>query len=374
MLRRSKTTTSSEASEANEARGQSLEDSRTASEARKRTWFQSEYAITWLFLLVGIGLLVYGLHKHGVIDPPPELRFGEHLDATQVVGDEGETLNLSPRHWTLVLSGPPEDLELAQYLSFLMGENREETASLEPIVLIDEGPEKLNEFEWRNFLLFPLHALDTFRHEDLVGLGLRGHQRAYALISPDLDVVFGSTYLKPNDLRLLLEKHLRISPAGESKTLEPGEAFPTLQLSQVAGPSSEPTSDSSRRTWIVFTSQCVSCSLGNQVKALADDQALLRDYFREKGEVLGVIFSNSFDEAELIDRLEYVGLEAIPAYRSAGPIPGLEDPYLRSSLQGEDVVVAELSDDGEVRQIEGLWRTLHMAKTTRSQTEGVEDE
>ncbi len=327
----------------------------------------SENAVTWLILIAGAVLVVYGLHKHGVLGPSRErLHFGARLDAARVVGDGGETLTLAPGHWTVLLSGPPEDLELAQYLSYLVETSRERSDRLEPLVLIDAAPEKLREFEERNHLAFPLHALGRFLPQDLATLGLTGHRRSYALISPSLRVAFSSTYLRPNDLRLLLEKHLGIARASENAPLEPGDAFPVLELSQVAGPAAGSVDEGGRRAWVVFTSQCVSCSLRNQVGALAGDQALLESYYADRGEALGVIFSNSFDRSDLVAKLRDVGLDAVPVYRSEEPIPGLESAYLRSSLESEDVVVAELSEGGDVVRIDGLWAALRAAEERAS--------
>lgn len=303
--------------------------------------------------LLGLGLLLvlYGIHRHRLFDPPPELSFGQKMNPIEIVGERGQTLNLTAGSWHLLISGSHKDLQLAEYLSRLMDASQQGTSLLRPFVLIDDEHETVKEFEFRNFLPFPVHALHSFEHQDLVELGLRGHDRAYALISPGLEVVFASEYLQPNDLRLLLEKHLRIVRRRVSRPLEPGDRLPSVPLSQEAGPVEGPGTDGGGRTWIVFTSQCVTCSLQNQMELLATHQELLGEWSRNRGLSLAVVFSETFDRPDLIAKLDQLKIDRVPIFLAGGPLEGLEDAYLKRSLHGDDVLMVQADREGTVVEI-----------------------
>jgi hypothetical protein len=307
-------------------------------------------------VLLGVGLLLalYGLHKHGVFASPPVLAYGERLDPVVITAPDQQSLELSRGVWHFILSGSTHDFALIKYLAQLLENPTLRAASLQPVVLIDGHHEEVKDFELRSFLSFPVHALHSFRHQDLISLGLEGHERAYALVSPDLEVVFASSYLQPNDLRLLLEKHLGFGAPNHPGALEPGDPFPTLELKKIAGPPLDGGPTPPDRLWILFTAQCVSCSLGNQIEGLAAAQALLQDLGRTTTLDVGVIFSSAFEQAELAELLAYLDLTQLPVYLASSPLYGLEDPYLRSSLHGSDVLVARLDPNGAIEEIESF--------------------
>jgi len=319
-----------------------------------------------VMLTLGSALLAFGLYKHKLLGPTPALEYGRQLAPQEIEGVGGQVLRLSEGSWYFLMSASTDDLALVKYLSQLMEGNGLHFKSFQPIVLIDDEQEPLTEFEFRNFLTFPVMALHTFPHNELENLGLHGHDRAYALISPSLEVVFASSFLQTNDLRLLLEKHLGTERQGSVRALEPGDAFPSLRLSQVAGPALELHVPGSVREWMVFTAQCITCSLKNQMEQLAEHQELFASQ-DGSGEV-AVIFSSSFDEYDLVAKLQQLRLSTLPVYLSASPVIGLEDPYLQKSLYVEDVLVVDVDDGGRVVEIRGfseVMQGLRAAGSTR---------
>jgi len=164
-------------------------------------------------------------------------------------------------------------------------------------------------------------------------------KRCICVIDPSGNVSFTAGFLKENDIRLLLEKSFREKKGVSEKienTLKPGDLFGPFHATNIATfQQVEVDEKISPRTWIIFTSNCVSCALKSNLVSYKEIEPTLWGKLQIP---VALLFSPYF-------RLEEVDLKAKSLnisneiFLANDELKGIENSLNKSSDSTQNVIV-----------------------------------
>ncbi len=199
---------------------------------------------------------------------------------------------------------------------------------------------------------YPLLIDISRRSANRLQLG-KGEDRVW-MVDPRGVVRFTASgdFLLDDDLRQLMEKMLlgqvtRQDP-DEAHLLGPGELFPQSNLLELGVDRIVSRLDLAREgfnRFVVFTADCVSCSLNSFLNRFHSSYGSLE----RRGRKVAGVFSSRFSPLEIARQAEEIGIEA-PLFVSEEEMAGIEDSYFLSSLISP-VVVIDTDSDGVVQEV-----------------------
>jgi hypothetical protein len=304
--------------------------------------------LTAALFLGSLALVFLGLNRHGIFTTNRDLRYGAQVRECQLEAPGVESFHFRKGMWYFVVVGTLEENgSFLNYLETLLASPRIQTGNLKPLALIDGHDEAVNiqQYVKANNLSYAVMPLHDIRTAALTGLGITNHGKRFFFLDPDLRTVFHSEFMKPKDLRLLMEKYFGSpSTSIDVSPIRIGDSMPTLSVTPV----SPHLGDFETRAslLVVFTANCVSCSLDNKLVELALHQDTLKGSASMEGLNLSLIFSPAFVARDISNRVAETGID-IPAF-IATELVGIEDPYRQESYHRWDVLIIKVNETGEV--------------------------
>lgn len=289
----------------------------------------------------------------GILFPGDELTFASQLAPVEIDRERGVRLNEGRWHF-LMVGTLQDDGPLLLQLQNLLEHPGLLAGNLSPIVFIDghDPSANLRHYAEINKIRIPLLTLHDIDSDILADLQIRDHERRFVLLDPTLEVIFHADFMKPKDLRLLINRHFGASEResqSSNTTLAHSSYF--LPARVEALPGVEQNFGTRSSLFLVVTSTCISCSLNNRIDQLAIYEDFLQNEARAKNLTPALLFSSTFVREELVAHLEDLEIE-IPAY-SAGWLKGIEERHSQEPVVDWDMGVVETDALGRVTFISG---------------------
>ncbi len=310
-----------------------------------------------LFVLA-LGILAVGIARHrSGSGAAIASRYGAVVPPFEATLADGRSALLDAGRWRLVVSLSLQyDTDIVEYLGYLIEESPLAPLALDLLIVAPESAGQVESLQEKTGISLPIATARANHGLLRKVLGLSHYGRRFVLIDPQGQVAFHADFMKPGDLRQLLEKHLTATGRALVTAVVPlavGDVFSPPELAML-GAATEPAQDEdSARLWLVFTSQCVRCALSSHLLLVSTAESALAEYAATRGLGLRLLFSPRFSATALTNALADLAV-AVPALRSRASLASIEDEYRGLSLTGDDVVVIATDSSARVTSVRGL--------------------
>ncbi|MCP5047060.1 MAG: hypothetical protein GY940_07795 [bacterium] len=296
-------------------------------------------------IMAGILLLIFIDHKD-MFNKSSSYQYGDKIEKLDFKDTDNNKVKLEEGYWYLMVlaNGLERNFGFIKYIDHLL-EDKFTESGLKVFVFSGEANVRAREFAAKNSISIPIFPTQT-NHSNLRRLFKSAHKhRAVGLIEPSGKLVFVSDFIRENDVRQILEKHLKgridYSRKGKNK-LKVGDLFTSIEVIDLkSGEDGIIDKESSPRLWLIFTSNCVACAL----KSILESYSGLQGNLLTKLKVTkGLIFSHFFNMDDLKHRLGELNITD-DSYLSKAELAGIENNYYKSP-NSDDNVVAVITDPG----------------------------
>lgn len=222
----------------------------------------------------------------------------------------------------------------------------------------------VEEFRKKYKILFPVLSAQKNLNILRKNFKLGDYSRHILLIDPELKVKFSSNFVKEDDIRQILEKHLigKITYINElqKKELKVGKLFPHIEVIDLNSKAKKIISkdfSQARYLWIIFTSSCISCILDNSLSMFS----LMENDLRRKFLNIGLIFSPYFNEEEIIHKVKKLNIQT-PVFLAKSELYTIEDLYYKTPYENNDIICI-IKDSNNL--IENVWTFPELIKQAK---------
>lgn len=306
------------------------------------------YIISSIVVLLNLGFFLY----FNFLRPRPgmHLVYGESFPQNSAVDFNGQSIEWKNRWALIIFFRHDSDLGIrnARYADILS--RRYASQGLTVVAIVQGDRSHVRAVIETAGLSYPV--IDSKENWEK-RLALEEHSLGVFLIDPNGRIQFAATYVQPEDLRQLVEKHLlgtiSYAPPDTTRALKVGERFPHAFLVDVRQGRRVNLEGLAERMIIIFTGRCPSCGLSSYLTSYRSFELLMRDSAQHPL----LIFSSKFSEREIIESAAQLDLQD-DLYLAPNGIPGIEDEYYLKSYFSDEVLVVTTDRTGTITSIQSL--------------------
>jgi len=308
---------------------------------------RTSITVVALILSLNLGYLIY-TQSSGAARSNAHPKYGDRFPDIRLNDIDGRSIDWKSK-WLLIIyfnHANPESVRLAKYAAILRDRYKDKNV----VVLgITSGDAHAIRSSLRDSNLnYPVST------QNVSTVTFEKHDSWVLVVDPEGTIKFSSDFVRPNDMRMLLERYVvgRITYDTSTATtkLRPGDSIPdvaTVPIGRDASQGEHLTVNHFTGPVIVFSARCSACSLASALEAYAAWEATAIPTSSRPT----LLFSTKFTRRELEAELAKYEIKAIRR-QALEPIPGIEDPYSLDGLFGSDVVVLGTSQDTTVARVE----------------------
>jgi hypothetical protein len=311
----------------------------------------------WVALLFLTAALAYRFIQSTGSSTVDTYRLGDRAAPLISRSMENEGLKIEKGKWYLIVlsTGLERNFSFVKYIDHLS-----ETTFSDPCLrffVFDASPGTvIARFREENGVSIPI--LPAHENREVLERLFKPpwEQRAVRLIDSSGKISFAADFIRENDVRQILEKHLRgnidyQSIDNGSARLKTGDFFLSFNAIDIkSGAETVVDKELSPRLWFIFTARCVSCALKSSLSSYSSMEAGA-GLLSKLNIPVGLIFSPYFNPDDINRRLAELKIQA-PAYLSRDELEGIENSYYRTPAPGKNVIVTITGGENKILYLE----------------------
>lgn len=308
----------------------------------------------WFFVIIILFLNAIILYiSLGKKDNIYELFYGKRIPRFSIIDIKGNNISLKNKYNLLYFSNLDSsgDIRTARYLDKLY--NKYNNYGLLIIGIIEKDKNSIEKFRIHENINYPLlyYKNDSNLKNDAFNSLVSSQFHGIILLDSSNVIRFVSSFFRADDIRQIIEKFLfgNISypPLEPTKSLEEGDIFPSISVKNLKDGRLEYFPCGEDTIAIILTGRCPDCVISN----FKITYYLLEGRLINSKKSIALVFSSKFLEKDILQNFHDVNSEILLATDN---IPGIEDPFNSIFYFQDEIIVAQLNEEGTVTALDSL--------------------